>query len=105
MLVKDDNVLDSFIHHNKKKYSLGNDGQNVEEDQKNLIGKSLDNKSIKNILFERISQDGLFANKSSFLLREIWFSKQEFFASTLVSDIKYNYPRSQNNNIFYVFNN
>lgn len=39
---------------------------------------------------------------SSFL-REVSFSKKEFFTGKLVSDIKYNHPSSHNNNSFYPF--
>ena len=53
MLVKDNNALDYFIHHNKKKYPLGNKGPNVKKNQRDLVGKSSNKKSIKNILPRR----------------------------------------------------
>lgn len=55
IIAKDDNTIDYFIHHKKEKYPLGNKKQDIENDQKILIGKSLDNKSIKNILLEHLS--------------------------------------------------
>ncbi len=36
-------------------------------------------------------------------MREVRFSNQEFAAGTPVSNIKYNYPGFQNNNLFYPF--
>ena len=51
-----------------------------------------------------ISQDKLLKSELSSFLREVRFSEQEFPVSTLVSDIKYDYLGSQNNNPFYPFN-
>lgn len=59
----------------------------------------------KNSLSRCIFQDRLFANKLLLFLRKFKFSKQKFPTSKLVSDIKYHYPSSQNNNRFYLFNN
>ena len=36
-------------------------------------------------------------------MREVWFSDQEFATGTSVSNIKYNHPGFQNNNLFYPF--
>lgn len=104
MLAKDNNTLDYFIYHKKKKFLLGNKKQNIEEDQKDLISKSLDNESIKNMLPRYISQDGLLVNELLSSLKKIRFSKQEFSISTPVSDIKYDHAGSQNNDNFYLFN-
>lgn len=41
----------------------------------------------------------------SLSLRKIRFSKNKFFASILEFNNKYNCPKSQNNNLFYLFNN
>ena len=51
MLVKNNNILDYFIYHKEEKYLLGNKNLDNKEYQKDLVGKYLDNKSIKNILF------------------------------------------------------
>lgn len=75
MLVEDDNILDYFINHKEEKYPLSNKRQNINEDQKDLIGKSLDNESIRNILLGYIPQDGIFISKSSLSLRKVRFSK------------------------------
>ena len=40
MLAEDDNTSDYFIYHNEEKYLLGNKRQDLEEDQKDLVGKS-----------------------------------------------------------------
>ena len=52
----------------------------------------------------RTPQDGHFGSELLTFLREVRFSEQEFLASTLVFNIKYNYLGSQNHNLFYPFN-
>lgn len=47
----------------------------------------------------------LFASKLTSCLKEVWFAEQEFLANLSISKIKYNHPESQNDNIFYPFNN
>ena len=37
--------------------------------------------------------------------KEVTFSESEFLAGILVFDTQYKYPWSQNNNLFYLFNN
>lgn len=54
MLAKDDNASDSFMHYNEEEYLLGNKKQDLEEDQIDLVDKSLDNQSVKNILSRRM---------------------------------------------------
>ena len=94
MLAKNGNASDYFFNHKKNKYSLGNKKQNIEEDLKNLVGKSLDNKNIKNMLFRYILKDWLFINKLSSFLKEIEFNKQEFPTGIAISEIKYNHLRT-----------
>ena len=105
ILAKDDDTLDYFIYDNEKEYALGKKRQDIKEDQRNLVGKSWDNKSVRNMLPKRPPQDGLHASELLSSLKEVWFSEQKFLAGTPVSNIKYNYLGSQNNNIFYPFNN
>ncbi len=50
-----------------------------------------------------IPQNGLLS-ESSWNLREVTFSKSKFLVGTPVSDTRYEYPGSQNNNPFYPFN-
>ncbi len=70
-----------------------------------MVGESSDTGShARDSLSERITQDGLLASELSPSLREIRFSKQEFPAGIPVSDIKYQHPGSQNNNLFHPFN-
>lgn len=69
-----------------------------------MLGKSLNNKIVRNILLRRISQDWFLANKLSSFLREVKFSEQEFFTSIPISNIKYDYLRSKNNDFFYLIN-
>lgn len=54
MLTKDNYTSDYFIYYNEKKYLLDNKKQDIKKDQKDLIGKSLDSKSVKNMLSRHI---------------------------------------------------
>ena len=94
MLAKNDYTSDYFIYHNEERYLLSNKRQNVKEDQRDLVDKSSDNKSVRNMLPRHTPQDRLLASELSFSLKKIWFSKQEFLTGTLISNIKYNYLRS-----------
>lgn len=58
---------------------------------------------VRKVLSERISPAGLPGNESSSSLRKIMFSDQESVTSTLLSNIKYNHIKFQNNNLFYLF--
>ena len=69
-----------------------------------MVDKSSDNKSVRNMLPKYTPQDGLFRSKSSSFFREFRFSEQEFPTGTPVSNIKYDHLGSQNNNLFYPFN-
>ena len=51
----------------------------------------------------RTPRNGLLSELSS-TFREVTFSEAKFPADTLVSDTRYEHPRSQNNNLFYLFN-
>lgn len=53
ILAENNNASNYFKHHNEEEYSLDNKMQDIEEDQRDSIGKSLDNESIKNMLLER----------------------------------------------------
>lgn len=52
-LAKNNNILDYVIYHKEEKYLLSNKNLDNKEYQKDLVGKHLDNKSIKNMLFRR----------------------------------------------------
>ena len=54
---------------------------------------------------KRTPWHGLFASKSLSLLREKWFTRKKFSASTPVSDIKYKHLGLKYQNNFYLFNN
>ena len=97
----DDNISDNFRPYKDKK-SLSK-AQAIEENHKNLVEKSLDTGI--HAKTKRISQDRLLGSESSLFLREIRFSKEEFPTGTPVSNIKFNYPRLQNDNLFYPFYN
>ena len=78
--------------------------QDIEEDHRNLGGKSSDTRSCaRDGLSGRTPQAGLLGSELSSSLREVRFSDQEFAAGTSVSNIKYNHPGFQNNNFFYPF--
>ena len=75
MLAEDDNTSDYFMHQKEEEYPLGNKRQDVEENQKNLVGKSSDNKIVKNIQSGHTPQNGLLGSESLSSLREVRFSK------------------------------
>ena len=78
--------------------------EDIEGDYRKLGGKSSDIENrARNGLVERTPQSGLLRSESSSSLREVRFSDQEFAASTLVSNIKYNHFGFQNNHLFYLF--
>lgn len=68
-LAKDINISDYFVYYNRKKYQQGNKRQNKEKDTKNLVGKSSNNKNIKNIYLKYIPQIGNLINMLSLFLR------------------------------------
>ena len=98
---EDDNASDNFEPYEDE--DSKSKVQNIEEDHKNLVGKSSD---IRRRAREgRTPQDELLGSELSSSLKEVRFSEQEFSADTLVSNINYDYLRSQNNNLFYLFHN
>ena len=98
---EDDNASDNFGLYGDEESTP--EAQNIEEDQRNLVGESSDIGS--HIRVGRTPQDSLLGSQSSSSLREVRFSEQEFLIGTLVSNIKYDHPRSQNDNLFYLFHN
>ena len=100
---EDNNASQNFMPHEDKESTLKE--QEIEEDYRDLIDKSLDIGSYaRNGLSKHIPQAGLLASELSLSLRKIRFSKQEFSASKPILDIKYYHLGSQNNNLFYPFN-
>ena len=70
-----------------------------------MVGKSSDTKSrVKEGLSRYTPQKRLLVSESSLSLKEIRYSEQEFPADKLISNIQYHYLSSQNNNLFYLFN-
>lgn len=63
------------MYHKEEEYSLDNKKQNIEDDQRDLVGKHADNKSIRNMLFGRTSQNGLLVSELSLSLRGVRFSE------------------------------
>lgn len=103
MLKKYDNALYNFGLYVDEKFKLKE--QNIKKDHRNLVDKSLDVKIYtKNCLSGCISQNQVLATKSLLSLREVSFSKQEFFVDIPIPDIKYHYPNTKNNNLFYLLN-
>ena len=102
ILAKDKNVSKNVGPYKDKESTLKE--KNIKEDHRKLADKSLDIRShIRDVLSGRISQAELLENELSSFLREVKFSDQKFAASILVSNIKYNHPKFQNNNSFYQF--
>ncbi len=99
---KDDNISENFGPHEDEESTLKE--QDIEEDYRNLVDKSLDIGSCtKDSLSGRISQAGQFGSGLLPFLREVRFSHQEFAVGILVPNIKYNHSGFQNNNPFYPF--
>lgn len=97
-----DNLLDHFGSHINKKLTIK--GSDIKDNDINLISKSLDIENrAKDILLGYIFQNRLFESELLSFLKEVQFIDQEFVISILVSNIKYNYPKSQNDNLFYLF--
>lgn len=80
-------MLDYSIYHKKEEYPLGNKKQDGENNQRNLVAKSLDNEMLRDMLSGCIPQDGLFVSELSSFLREVRISEYEFSAGKPVSDI------------------
>lgn len=59
MLAENNDVSNYFIYHEEEEYPLGNEKQNVEEDQSALVGKCSDNENVRDILPGHTPQDGL----------------------------------------------
>lgn len=63
MLVKDYNKLNNYIYLKEEKYLLNNKRQNSKLNQKNLIDKSSNNESIRNILLESYLFNNYYISK------------------------------------------
>lgn len=80
--------------------------QNIKKNHRDLISKNSNIKSyIRDSLLKHIFQDGLLRNKLLSSPKKVRFNIQEFSINILISNIKYLSPRSQNNNLFYLFYN
>ena len=90
---EDDNTSEYYELHEDEKYIL--DKQDIEKDNKNLVGKSSDIRSrVRDSLSGCTPQNGLLTSELSLSLKEVKFGKQEFLASKPVSDIKYHHLSS-----------
>ena len=98
---EDDNISDNFGPYEEEEFIP--EVQDMEEDYRDLVGKSSDTGSYARA--EHTFQDGLLRSESSSSLKEARFSEQEFSTGILVSNIKYDHPGSQNDNLFYPFHN
>ena len=98
---KNNNALDNFGPY--KNEGPRPEAQDIEGDYRDLVGKSSDTRS--RVRAGRTPQNRLLGSESSSSLREVRFSEQEFLTGTPVSNIKYDPPVSQNDNLFYLFYN
>lgn len=95
-------ISNNFGSYENEKFTL--EVQNIKRDYRNLVGKSSDTESrAKKSLLGRTPQDELLGSELLSSLGEIKFSEQEFPVGILVSNIKYHFSRSQNDNLFYLF--
>ena len=103
MAGKDDDVSENFGLYKDEESILKE--QEMEGDQRDLVGKSLNIGSCAiDGLSGHIPQVGVLVCELSSSLREVRLNKQEFLAGKPESNIKYHYPGSQNNDHFYLFN-
>lgn len=101
MQEKDNDTLENFEFADDKKSVLKE--VKIEKNHKDLVHKSCNTKShVRNGLSRHTTQAELLASELSSFLTEIKFSKQEFFASKPLSDIKYYYLAFSNNNVFFI---
>ena len=98
---EDDNASDNFGPYEDERSTPK--AQDIEGDHRDSVGESSDTGSRARA--GRTPQDGLLGSESSSSLTEVRFSEQEFPAGTPVSNIKYDHPGSQNDNLFYPFHN
>ena len=75
ILAEDDNASDYFMHHKEEEYPLGSKKQDIEEDQRNLVGKTSDNESVKDMLLRHTPQNGLLGSESLSSLKKVRFSE------------------------------
>ena len=100
---EDDDASENFEPNEDEKFTLKE--QEMEGDQSSSVGKNLNTESrTRDGLLGHTFQARLFASESSSSLRKVMFSKQEFPTSKPISDINYDYLGSQNDNVFYPFN-
>ena len=103
MLRENDNLSENFGSHKGEKSTL--EEQKMEGDYKDLVSKNSNTGSrARDGLSEYTPQAGLLASELSSSLRQVTSSKQDFPAGKPVSNIKYYYRGSKNNNLFYPFN-
>ena len=103
------NFLDMPSKNNKEDISLR--ASNISKERIRPVDMNNDEKDIRPADIDKkmlatpnwTSQNSLLSKLSS-TFREITFNKSEFSAGTLVLDTRYKHPRSQNNNLFYLFN-
>ena len=98
---KDENVSDNFGPYKDEKSRLK--AQDIKGNHKDMVNKCSDTRSRARI--RRTFSDGLLGSKSLLSLKEVRFYEKKFPAGILISNIKYNYLRSQNDNLFYLFHN
>ncbi len=99
---EDNHTSENFGSHEDDK----SEEQDIERDYRNSVGENSDTRSCARDSLSRCTlQDRLLANELSVSLKEVKFSEQELPISKPVSDMKYPYLDSQNNNLFHSFNN
>ena len=99
---KNENASKNVGSHEDEQLTL--EEQDIEKDHRNLGGKSSDTRNhARDGLSGCTLQSELLENELSSSLREVRFNDQEFATSILISNIKYNHPRFQNDNLFYPF--
>ncbi len=101
---EDDNALGNFRLNENEKSPL--EEQDIERDHKNLVSERSDIGSCaRDSLSKHTPQARLRGSELSSSLIKVGFSDQKFVVGKPVPNIKYNYPKFQNDNPFYPFHN
>lgn len=99
---EDNNIPDKLRSHKDEESILKE--RDIEDNSEDLVGKSVNAESqAKNMMSEYTPQNRLLRSELLLSFREVRFTVKEYAIGILVSNIKYYYPRLQNNEPFYPF--
>lgn len=101
---KNDNTSENLGPYEDEKSIL--EEQDIKRENRDSSKKNSDTRNcITDKLSRHTLQDRIFASDLSSFLNDVRFHEQEFPVDKSVLEIKYHHLSSQNNNLFYLFNN